>query len=29
MYDNSYKCYYLLGKYYYNDVLKHQKGTIH
>lgn len=27
MHSNNYKHYYLLGKHYYNDVLKHQKGT--
>lgn len=27
MHDSNYECYYLLGKYYYIDVLKHRKGT--
>ena len=27
MHGNDYKHYYILGKYYYRDVLKHQKGT--
>jgi len=27
MYSNNYEHYYLLGKHYYNDVKKHQKGT--
>jgi len=27
MHDSNYEHYYLLGKYYYKDVLKHQKGT--